>query len=164
MEQISTPDTSTNGVLLSQEQYKGLMELLQQSKHQVPSSVSANTVMTCNPLSNSTASNFLAYNTNSHNTFGKNLTSWIIDTGATNHITHNLAILTKCHSINPIRIDMPNNTYAIATLVGTVLISTELQLHNVLFIPNFHANLLFVPQLVSNSNCYVVFTTHTCSF
>jgi hypothetical protein len=153
-EQISTSDTSTNGVLLSQEQYKGLMELLQQSKHQIQSSTSANIVMTStNPFSNSVTSNSLAFNTNSHTTFGKNLTSRIIDTGATNHITHNFSILTKCHSINPIRVDMPNNTYAIATLAGTVLISTELQLHNVFL------SLIFMQTYFPCQNFFLIVTT-----
>lgn len=38
----------------------------------------------------------------------------------------------------------------------------DLQLHNVLFVPIFHVNLIYVPQLISESNFYVVVTDHTC--
>lgn len=133
------------------------MELLQQSESQASSSASTNTVMAYN-------TNSIALNTIPSTSFGNTLTSWIIDAGATNHITHNMSTLINCKHIKPVRIDMPNNTYATVELAGTIIVSTDLQLHNVLFIPNFHANLVSVPQLISDNNCYIVVTKQTCLF
>lgn len=147
----SLHQTTSNGVLLSQEQYNTLMELLQQSKSQASSYAYANTVMDYN-------TNSLTFNIIPLTSFGKNITSYIIDTWATNNINLDLYTFINCQLIKPSRIDMPNNTYTTPELARTVNVSTYLQLHNVLFISNFHANLVFVPKLISDNNCYIVLT------
>ncbi|KAL0451846.1 UNVERIFIED_CONTAM: Retrovirus-related Pol polyprotein from transposon RE1 [Sesamum latifolium] len=57
--------------------------------------------------------------------------SWIVDTGATNHMSGNATLF---HSLNtlksPIKISLPDNTIATATQSGTIKLSAHLTLHN----------------------------------
>ena len=163
----SVSEPQNGNVTFTQDQYKGLMDLLQQSKNQVQaSSHSANTVVSLrnSHISNSVTTNPLVFNSNSTSDFGKHSNFWIIDTGATNHITYNLSMLTDYHHIEPVTITMPNNTRVVATSAGTVHLSDNLHLHNVLFVPKFHANLLSIPQLLKTSQCYAVFDANFCFF
>ncbi|KAK7310541.1 hypothetical protein RJT34_08108 [Clitoria ternatea] len=88
---------SNFGVVLYQEQYRGLLELLQQfkqAKHHVASSVTTHlpTVNGMLPKSNpSTKQN-----------------QWLLDTGATDYITINLGSFSSYNSIAPILITLPN--------------------------------------------------------
>jgi len=137
-------------VTLTQDQYKGLKDLLQQLKNQVQaSSHSANTDVSLRNIhiSNSVTTNPLVFNSNSTSDFRKHSNFWIVDTEATNHITYNLSMLIDYHHIEPVTIRMPNNTSVVATSANTIPLSNNLHLHNVLFVPKFHANLLSIPQL-----------------
>ena len=159
----STSTKNSGNFSLTPEEYNGILGLLQQSKIQAASaSHSANTVM--KPSFNPAINNSLVLNTNSNSLFGKKSTSWIIDTGATDHITHNFSLLIDIVAIKPITISLPNNTFVTASLAGTAVISNDLLLHHVLFVPEFHHNLLSVPQLIKTSHCYALFHTNSCSF
>ncbi|XP_068498583.1 uncharacterized protein [Phaseolus vulgaris] len=57
---------------------------------------------------------------------------WILDTGATDHVSCDLTLFLSHHEIKPIRIRLPNNTHVIARRAGTVLLSREFMIHNVL--------------------------------
>lgn len=45
---------------------------------------------------------------------------------------------------------------------GNVIVSPSLTLHNVLYMPNFHVNLISIAKLVSSNNYSVHFTADTC--
>lgn len=47
---------------------------------------------------------------------------------------------------------------------GTIHLSNKLHLHNVIFVPNFHANLLSIPQLIHTSQCFAIFDAKFCYF
>ncbi|KAL2931658.1 Retrovirus-related Pol polyprotein from transposon RE1 [Bienertia sinuspersici] len=96
---------------------------------------------------------------------GNTLTSsfWIIDTGATHHITNNPHILFDAESVSSWPVGLPNGHNAMATLIGSISLSPMLTLKNVLYVPELHCNLISVSQLIDSSNCLVHFTNTLCA-
>ena len=84
--------------------------------------------------------------------------SWVIDSGATDHICTSLSLM---HSVsplhNPIKLSLPNGHHVTVTQSGSVYINPLLTIHNVLLVPHFTYNLLSVPQLVVQTACHVIF-------
>ncbi|KAL0444322.1 UNVERIFIED_CONTAM: hypothetical protein Slati_2154900 [Sesamum latifolium] len=76
------------------------------------------------------------------------LGAWIVDTGATRHMCGDVVLL---HSLTPINpnpiIHLPNSSVTKATHVGTAQLTDSIVLAEVLHIPSFQYNLLFVSQL-----------------
>jgi hypothetical protein len=134
----------------TQEQYQGIIEALQQSK--IHSQPKANSI---------TTSPFVLHSPSSHNN-GKNSNFWILDTGATDHITFHLASFTTHHNIVPVPVTFPNGSQIFASIAGSIVISPFLTLHNVLYIPTFHVNLISVTKLAATNNCHLNFTPNVC--
>ncbi|XP_057550589.1 uncharacterized protein LOC130828642 [Amaranthus tricolor] len=67
--------------------------------------------------------------------------SWIIDTGATHHVTGNKSWLFHVHFIT-CPVDLPNGETVCATLEGSVRLSDTITLIHVLYVPNLCCNLL----------------------
>lgn len=44
---------------------------------------------------------------------------------------------------------------------GSIVLSPTLTLHNVLYIPTFHVNLLSIAKLVNSNDCHVKFTANS---
>ncbi|KAK9705059.1 hypothetical protein RND81_07G030700 [Saponaria officinalis] len=61
---------------------------------------------------------------------------WIIDTGASRHVTGDVHWLTEMHSIPPYPVSLPNGYTVSATVAGTVHLTASLSLRDVLFIPS----------------------------
>lgn len=89
-------------------------------------------------------------------------TSWILDTGATDHIVGSLHLLTNIISTEPIKIRLPNNHFVFATHIGTAVINSVLTLTNVLYIPQFSVNLISASRLTSDLSCCLIFLNHHC--
>lgn len=87
-----------------------------------------------------------------------NSQSWIVDTGATNHMTPSLALL---HNVKPLtlalQVNLPTGATATVTHVKDLICDNSLQLLNVLHVPTFTHNLLSIQKLSVDNNCYVVF-------
>ncbi|CAH9112219.1 unnamed protein product [Cuscuta epithymum] len=90
---------------------------------------------------------------------------WIIDSGATEHIT--------CSDINlfdimnhipqpPVRI--PNGESIPVHAVGSLYLPNGLHLKRVLYIPQFQCNLISVSRLTSDLNCTLTFFSDFCVF
>lgn len=88
--------------------------------------------------------------------------SWIVDTGATDHICHNLSLFASYTKIKPISITLPNGTHVVANFSGTVIFSTDFHLTHVLYVPQFSFNLLSVTQATSRLPCSFRFSNHSC--
>lgn len=84
--------------------------------------------------------------------------SWIVDSGASSHITHSLQVFSSYKTLQNQFVILPNNTKIPVSAIGTVHLAHDLILENVLYIPSFHVNLLSVGCLLHNSNCSVMFT------
>uniref|UniRef100_A0A2N9GQ92 Reverse transcriptase Ty1/copia-type domain-containing protein n=1 Tax=Fagus sylvatica TaxID=28930 RepID=A0A2N9GQ92_FAGSY len=71
-----------------------------------------------------------------------NENSWILDTGATDHMVHSLSCFTTVTSIIQATVELPNGNLVPVTHIGTVKLSSSLILTDVLCVPSFHFNLI----------------------
>ncbi|XP_057984651.1 uncharacterized protein LOC131169439 [Hevea brasiliensis] len=88
---------------------------------------------------------------------------WIIDTGASHHMTGTLAFLSELRDIVPCSIGLPNGEKTLAVKEGTVLLGGDLKLQQVLYMPNLNCNLIFVSQLLNDSNLVIQLTNKICA-
>lgn len=63
----------------------------------------------------------------------------------------------------PISLPLPNGSHLTAFVSGTIVISPSLTLYNVLYIPNFHVNLISVTKLTTNNDCSLNFSSTLCN-
>ncbi|KAH0639303.1 hypothetical protein KY290_036572 [Solanum tuberosum] len=57
---------------------------------------------------------------------------------------------------------LPDGQHTIATKDGSVKLSKNLKLGNVLFVPRLKCNLIYVSQLIDEVDCIVQFTKKLC--
>lgn len=88
---------------------------------------------------------------------------WILDTGATDHVTHHLSYFITYKSIKPITVTLPNGNSTIATHLDTIAFSDDFYLHDVLFIPEFKQNLISIHKLITTLNCKLIFDHSSCT-
>ena len=69
--------------------------------------------------------------------------TWVIDTGATEHIMHSVHLLSEFIAVSCV-VKLPNGETAMVTHIGSITLSSNLILHNVLCVPSFSFNLLSV--------------------
>ncbi|KAJ0009985.1 hypothetical protein Pint_33329 [Pistacia integerrima] len=88
--------------------------------------------------------------------------SWIIDTGATEHIIHTSSLFTQ--NIVEVRshVELPNGSAVLVTHIGSIRLSDTLVLTNVLCVPSFSFNLLSVSQLTMKQHCTLTFSSIFC--
>lgn len=118
-------------------------------------------VLTPNTVSTSTYQQQLDYINSaiSGNNLVKMHDSWIIDTGASSHITNCIDNLINIRKITDWHVLLPNYLKLAATHIGNVHLSKYLVLHDVLFVPTFKYNLFSVTKLSSTSKYELVFTS-----
>ena len=88
---------------------------------------------------------------------------WILDTGASHHITGTLSVLANVHSIAACPVGLPNGCSASATMEGDVYLTDTLILHNVLFVLGFQCHLISVSHLLADNDCTLQFTSSLCA-
>lgn len=86
---------------------------------------------------------------------------WIIDSGATNHITSQLHLLTNVVECNN-WIQLPNGANIRVTHVGTAMFPSGLQLQQVLCVPGLTYNLLSISKLLQHTNLIAHFSATSC--
>ena len=89
-------------------------------------------------------------------------TPWIIDSGASNHVTNNIAILRDIKTIKNCPVGLPDGQTANCNQLGSIVLKDGLVIHNVLFVPQLTCNLISVTQLNDELNCCVQFTNKLC--
>lgn len=87
--------------------------------------------------------------------------TWILDSGATNHITCHQSIL---HDLEPLKAELylPDGNTVSITHSGTIQLTKDISLFDVLCVPDFTCNLISVAKLLSNPSIALVFSTNTC--
>ena len=75
------------------------------------------------------------------------LSSWIIDSGASDHICGNLKWFHSYNEIIPTHIKLPTSHFTIAKQSGTIKFSDDFIIHDVFYVPEFHFNLISVSKL-----------------
>ncbi|CAH9096266.1 unnamed protein product [Cuscuta epithymum] len=88
--------------------------------------------------------------------------TWILDTGATNHICGDLNLLSQIQNIAPCSVGLPDGKTVLATKEGCVKFSNGLCLQNVLFVPQMQCHLISVTQLNDTLDCFVQFSSDLC--
>lgn len=93
----------------------------------------------------------------------KSAEEWIIDSGASDHMTPHLKLLHKAtptgHS--PL-INLPNGDTTVISHKGMATLPNGLKLEDILCVPNFKHNLLSVQKLVKDNACQVQFFPKHC--
>ena len=97
------------------------------------------------------------------------LIQWILDSGASSHIACSSSLFSSFTSHAPFFtfhppsfVTLPNNSQALVHAIGTVTLSNSLVLHDVLYIPDFHVNLISIPALLKQSPILAKFTASSC--
>ncbi|XP_074271828.1 uncharacterized protein LOC141595761 [Silene latifolia] len=91
---------------------------------------------------------------------GKN--AWIIDTGATNHVTGTLTYLHDIQHITSSPVSLPNGVTTNASHRGRVILDGGLVLTDVLYVPGLTCNLISVLQLLDALDCIIQCTKFFC--
>lgn len=90
----------------------------------------------------------------------KDSQTWIMNTGATNHMISDIGMLNKSTIVepeNPKRISLPNGDTTLVTHTGTSSISDTNIVSNMFYVPQFKYNLLSVSKLTNELQCSAIF-------
>ena len=88
--------------------------------------------------------------------------TWVIDTGASDHIVCSMKLLTSYTEISHSMVELPNGEAAVVTHIGTIHLSSHITLTNVLCVPSFTFNLLSVSALTKTQPICLVFLSKFC--
>ena len=149
----STQEPALSLPTLNSEQYRQLLSLLSKQQSE------GNTLGTSGT---SVGTGFMA---GKHFSFLTSFTNgdWIIDSGASDHITPNLGLLKTAQKLRyPGFITMPNGKHSKIAHVGRAQLTPNLKLSNVLHVPDFQFNLLSVSKLCEQITRRVIFTPTNC--
>ena len=127
---------------LFENQYQQLMSLLHQNQNNnsnvnsnatanaswINSSTFRNTMTQCAGMPISPTINSVSYDNSAH--------IWILDSGASHHITPHMHILQNLHEIHS-ELLLPNGHQTAVTHIGTVKITPDITLKYVLYVPKF---------------------------
>lgn len=81
--------------------------------------------------------------------FSNNAHTWILDSGATHHITPHLQFVDNPKSVNS-ELHLPNGDKSIVSHIGNIKLPSDIILKDVLVVPTFQCNLLSIPHKASN--------------
>jgi len=87
---------------------------------------------------------------------------WILDTRATDHVTQDLNQFSTFYKIKPVTVRLPNNSTVVAEYAGTKYFTNDFIIYNVLYIPDFSFNLIYVQSLIKDLNCRLIFSNEHC--
>ncbi|KAK9668254.1 hypothetical protein RND81_13G045000 [Saponaria officinalis] len=90
-------------------------------------------------------------------------TNWIIDSGASDHMTFDFTDFNAHQMLHtPIVVSLPDGQIKHVHYSGTVLLTDIIELHNVLYLPDFKHRLLSLGRLLTNSGLIATFTSSAC--
>jgi len=105
--------------------------------------------------------NFVSFNVSDKSICG----SWIIDSGATDHMTNSSNLFctyTPCPSSR--KISVADGSLTTVAGLGDVKLSPEFNLRQVLHVPKLISNLISIQKLTKDMNCCVTFFPSYCEF
>ncbi|GFS44584.1 hypothetical protein Acr_00g0091130 [Actinidia rufa] len=88
--------------------------------------------------------------------------SWVLDSGADDHMTGELSLFTSDLSSIDQFVRIADGSAVHVRSKGEICLSSQLTLSSVLYVPDFAYNLLSVSRLACDYNCDVIFSSHTC--
>ncbi|XP_019181634.1 PREDICTED: uncharacterized protein LOC109176683 [Ipomoea nil] len=89
-------------------------------------------------------------------------TTWILDSGATDHIVCSREFFNVCHVVQGARVNLPNGETVIVQHMGDINLGKELWLRNALHIPQFKFNIVSVSKLIKDSSHTLIFDSGQC--
>ena len=101
---------------------------------------------------------------NPSNKTAHNVETWVLDTGATDHIIHSTSLFTNVTSSLSSFMHLPNGEKVLVIHIGTVQLTPTLILENVICVPTFSFNLISVSKLTKFLSCCLVFYQTTVSY
>lgn len=88
---------------------------------------------------------------------------WIIDSGATNHMTPHKSLLSQIIPLAvPYLITLPNSYKVKVTCTVSLSLANGPTLLDVLLVPSFHHNLISLHKLLQQLNCTAHFSSNYC--
>ena len=90
------------------------------------------------------------------------LNAWVIDSEATNHISHQRSSFISFKSLPDTTVSLPNGVLVSIVGISTIALGRNLILSDVLYIPQFKFNLLSVSCLTKGLHCRVWFDESSC--
>ena len=86
--------------------------------------------------------------------------SWITYIEASNHMCHGLNMFDEIANTNPpLTVFLPNGSTHLIHKTGPVTLSKDISLTNVLYLPSFNLNLLFIHALYASTNLCFSFSS-----
>ena len=89
--------------------------------------------------------------------------SWIVDSGASDHMTGNPQLFQSYSPGNGnLSVRIADGTCSKVVGTGTIKVSKDIILHSVLLVPNLGCNLFSVSKLTRDLNCIAKFHSNIC--
>ncbi|XP_019190647.1 PREDICTED: uncharacterized protein LOC109185128 [Ipomoea nil] len=96
------------------------------------------------------------------NTVLNSLDVWILDSGATDHITSSLDYFESHYAVHGVSVRLPNGETVDVTHIGNIKLHMDMMLKNVLFIPSFSFNIVSASKLVRESGYEIIIRVDCC--
>lgn len=96
------------------------------------------------------------------NSLSKSTNIWILDTGATDHITCNLGYFNTYNNIQGAMVNLPTGQSIPVTHIGNIKLTDDLWLENVLYIPSFNINIVSASKLTKDAACSLLVVADKC--
>lgn len=87
---------------------------------------------------------------------------WIIDSGASHHMTGTLSSLVDVYRVSPCLVGLPNGKNVVADREGSIVLTENLRLTRVLLVEDLRCSLISVSQLIDELSCIVLFSKTGC--
>jgi len=88
--------------------------------------------------------------------------TWIIDTGATDHIVSSLHCYDSYRPVNDSTVKLPNGTTLVVDHIGDIQLSASILLKDVLHVSSFGLNLISASKLTKGSSCCLIVLDDYC--
>ncbi|KAJ0752905.1 putative RNA-directed DNA polymerase [Helianthus annuus] len=148
----SSTSVSTSGLPFTPEQVAKLLSLVGDKSGTESSGVGGESVIVNNCVSCSSSMLF------------ENFFSWIVDSGASQHMINSDKELFNAIDVSEfdIKVAHPNGTNVKVLKIGNVKLMGDVILKDVFYVPGYHVNLLSVHRLAKDNNIDVVFKEDSC--
>lgn len=170
---VSSSDKTSGGNLdslvgnLSKDQ---IQEFIAYFSSQLQPSSSVNNINTSSVASTSQSPSGISFSPSTFSFIGiltvsacvTSVKTWIIDSGATHHATHDKSLFTELDTSVNHHVNLPTGQTVQIGGAGTVVLNTTITLKNVIYIPAFRLNMLSISALTTDLGSRIIFDHECC--